>query len=200
MNRMNRWARWAPLAIVVGLSVAACSQSDSDSSSGPESSDPSDNPGGKADGEQLALAGLTMQAQHEQPGSLDVARTPGGEWFFRVVGPGGDVFLSSNSYQDKTTGLNGLLSVEENGVLLDRYVVAPVSTEECSYELRAGNNQAIAYGPVFRTCEEAEAHIQSTRDLVAGVVQYQGLHDERRAFRSVEGSHRQELVLRPSRC
>lgn len=169
---MNRWARWAPLALAVGLGMAACS-TESDGGSNPDNAGIPDGPGGKADNaEQAALAGLTMQMQHQQPGSLDVARTPAGEWFFRLVGSGGDVFLTSNAYSQKTSGLNGLLSVEENGVLLERYVLSPVSAEECSYELRAGNNQAIAHGPLFRTCEEAEAHIQDTRDLVAGVVQY----------------------------
>lgn len=172
-GRTSRWVQRASVAVALMLGVAACS-TDSDSGGGPGTTDPEqEGPGGKADNaNQSELARLTMQSAPEQPGSLDVARTPGGDWFFRLVGPAGDVFLTSGAYQQKTSGLNAMLSIEENGVMAERYAVTPVSDEECSYELRAGNNQPIAYGPLFRTCEEAEAHIQTTRDLVAGVVQF----------------------------
>jgi hypothetical protein len=151
----------------------ACeSSSDEDKSSGGQT-DPTEGPGGKADNpNEAAFGGLMMQDMPEQPGRFDVSRTPAGDWFFRLLGPGGDAFLTSGAYPQKTASLNAQLSVEENGVFLERYKVAPIGPDECSFELRAANNLVIAFGPVFRDCAEADTRIQATRDLVAGVLQH----------------------------
>jgi hypothetical protein len=162
----------APLAIALALGVGAC-DSTSDGDDDPSKDGTAGGPGGKADNpDEAFFMDLTMAIVPEAPGRMDVARDPEGQWFFRLIGTGGDVFLSSSNYAQKTSGLNAVLSVEENGVLLDRYRVASVSEEECSFELRAANNQTIAWGPVFRNCGEAEARIAATRDLVAGIVQF----------------------------
>ncbi len=173
-SNWRRPALLAPLAIVLALGAGACdSTSDGgDSSGGPAPTE--EGPGGKADGTETdTMADRTMQALPPRPGRLDMARSRAGDWQFRLIGPGGDIYLSSTTeYQSKVSGVNGMLSVEENGVLLERYHVTPIGTEECSYELRAGNNHTIAKGPKFRDCDEAEERIAATRDLVAGVVQF----------------------------
>ncbi|MFW5738784.1 MAG: YegP family protein [Myxococcota bacterium] len=170
----SRHALMAPLAIALAVGAGACNSSaDGDDSSGP--TDPTETPGGKADNPNGSdsMVEMTMEAIPAQPGRLDMARSQEGNWAVRLLGPGGDIYLTSTTaYQSNTSGLNGILSMEENGVLLDRYRVTPIGTEECSFELRAGNNQTIARGPVFRDCDEAESRIAATRDLVAGVVQF----------------------------
>lgn len=168
----RRPALLAPLAIALALGVGAC-DSASDGDDDPSNGGTAGGPGGKADNpDEAFFMDLTMAAVPQAPGRMDVTRNPADEWFFRLIGPSGDIYLSSNAYAQKTSSFNALLSVEENGVLIDRYRTTPISDEECGFELRAGNNQPIAKGPVFRNCTEAEARMQATRDLIAGIVQF----------------------------
>ena len=114
-----------------------------------------------------------MPAAPERPGKFDITRNPAGEWLFHLVGDKGQIFLASEAYSSgKPAAINGILSVEENGVLLERYEIVPVSADECTFVLRAGNNQVIGDGPMFRDCDAATEAVAYTRDLVAGVVQW----------------------------
>lgn len=114
-----------------------------------------------------------MPAAPERPGKFQITRDKAGDYFFHLIGDKGQIFLTSEAYSSgKPAAINGILSVEENGVLLERYEVVPVSADECTFVLRAGNNQVIGDGPVFRDCDEATAAVSYTRDLVAGVVQW----------------------------
>jgi len=114
-----------------------------------------------------------MPAAPEKPGTFDITRNKSGEWFFNLIGDKGQIFLQSEAYTSgKPAALNGILSVEENGVHLDKYEVVPVAEDECTFVLKAGNGQVIGDGPSFRDCDEASAAVQVTRDLVAGVVQW----------------------------
>lgn len=145
------------LAISASLFGAACSAQDA----GNETANNTEN-----------IVESVMPAAPEQPGQFDVTRNETGEWFFHLIGDRGEIFLASQAYVEKPSALNGILSVEENGVHLDRYEVQSISAEECTFVLRAGNNQVIGDGPTYRSCDEAEAAVAQTRDLVAGVLQW----------------------------
>ncbi len=133
----------------------------------------SSQPGGKADSPfDDELASSAMPLLPERPGMLDLARTPASEWNARLIGPGGDIYLTSTAYTQETSAQNASLGIKENGVLLERYRTVS-GASGCSVELRAANNKTIATGPAYATCEEATAAIEATRALVAGVVQFE---------------------------
>jgi hypothetical protein len=88
------------------------------------------------------------------------------------VGDKGSIFLLSQDYVEKVSAINGILSVEDNGVLAERYLVSQVADGEWKFVLRAGNNQEIGASPIFRNQEDAEAAVIATRDLIAGIVQW----------------------------
>ncbi|MCA9621221.1 MAG: YegP family protein [Myxococcales bacterium] len=113
-----------------------------------------------------------MEAQPSAPGGFDVSRRSTGQWFFATLGEQGQMVLSSQDYVEKVSALNGILSVEENGVHAEQYVVTELDNGLFSFVLRAKNNQVIADGQLFRTLEGAEAGIESARELVAGIVQH----------------------------
>jgi hypothetical protein len=107
----------------------------------------------------------------EAPGEFQVARNHAGEWFFNALGANGEIMLLSQTYQEQASALNGILSVEENGVLLERYEVSGAD-ESWSFVLRAGNGQVIADSPLYRSAEDADAGVMAARELVAGILQY----------------------------
>jgi uncharacterized protein YegP (UPF0339 family) len=113
-----------------------------------------------------------MQKTPEAPGEFALTRAKDGEWYFSGVGEKGQELLLSEGYVQRSSALNGILSVEENGVHLDRYEVGVTDAGTYSFVLRAGNNQVIAESREYRTQEQAEAAIASARDLVAGILQY----------------------------
>jgi uncharacterized protein YegP (UPF0339 family) len=106
------------------------------------------------------------------PGELAIVRHVDGQWYFELVGPKGQIYLRSEEYVEKASALNGILSVEENGVLLERYVANQLDVERWQLVLRAANNQVIGDGPEFASEDEALAYAEETRDLVAGIVQW----------------------------
>jgi uncharacterized protein YegP (UPF0339 family) len=113
-----------------------------------------------------------MQKKPEAPGELDITRGKNGEWYFNGVGAKGERLLLSEGYVDKSGALNGILSVEENGVYTENFSVMDLGDGEWTYVLRAGNGQIIAEGPAFRSEADAESAITAARDLVAGIVQF----------------------------
>jgi uncharacterized protein len=166
----QRWRqRHAPRYLVLlalALAGSSCTN-DSSSRQGTPGQDKADTADQDND-----IAISAMEILPERPGLFDVARNPDGQWSTRLIGPSGDVFLASEAVLNKISALNHVLSVEENGVLLERYQVTPISDNRCTFQLRAANNQVIANGPVFGTCEEASAAVEVARDLIAGVIQF----------------------------
>ena len=126
---------------------------------------------GKCDGlDDEATGGKLMPRAPSTPGTISIARAEG-TWLCEVIGAKGEAVLLSTEYTDRLSALNGALSIEENGVFEDRYVVAQTGSG-WSFSLRAGNNQVIADSQTFATEAEARAAAAEARDLVAGIVQY----------------------------
>ena len=165
--RADRMLGAAPRAMlwIAMVALGACTDSTSGGSNQPG--------GGKADSPyDDEIASSAMEVLPERPGGLDLARTPANEWHARLIGPGGDIYLTSTAYAAETSAQNASLGIKENGVLLERYRTVS-GASGCSIELRAANYKTIATGPSFATCDEANAAIAATRDLVAGVVQFE---------------------------
>jgi uncharacterized protein YegP (UPF0339 family) len=126
--------------------------------------------GGKCDS--LDDTGSTdlMPRAPQAPGTISITRN-GDQWLCEVIGSYGEIVLLSQAYSERTSALSGALSIEENGVLPERYLVSQ-SDAGWSFALRAGNNVTLADSRVFETEAEAVAAAELARDLVAGIVQY----------------------------
>lgn len=118
-----------------------------------------------------AASDVVMEKAPRRPGQISVRRSESDSWEFSVVGQSGAPVLLSQAYVERTSAVNGILSVEENGVDRERYAVR-ASDGGLVVELKAGNGQVIAESRPLRTEEEAAALIDEARDLVAGIVQY----------------------------
>jgi uncharacterized protein YegP (UPF0339 family) len=118
------------------------------------------------------LSNELMQKKPEAPGEFDITRAKDGEWYFNGVGARGQRLLLSEGYVERSSALNGILSVEENGVHLENYEVSQNTDGDWVFVLRAGNNQVIADSGLFRSQADAEAAVLEARDLVAGILQF----------------------------
>jgi uncharacterized protein YegP (UPF0339 family) len=109
------------------------------------------------------------------PGTVGITRTQD-QWLFEIIGAKGEIVLLSEEYSSKSNALNGILSVEENGVQEDQYEVVETAAG-WSFVLRAGNNEVIADGQTFASEAAAQEAAQASRALVAGIVQYKAALD-----------------------
>lgn len=142
---------------------------------------------GKCDDLDTQSVGQLMPRAPSTPGTVSVTRN-GESWFFEVIGAKGEIVLLSVEFGERTAALNGVLGVEENGVLAEQYVVEETAGGWV-FELRAKNNQVIATSQLYPSEAAAEAAAEETRDLVAGIVQYKAaLTDGARFDLSRDGS------------
>jgi uncharacterized protein YegP (UPF0339 family) len=137
--------------------------------------DPGDCQTGRCDDPSQSIADGLMPGAPTTPGVVGISRNQD-QWLFEVIGQKGEIVLLSEDYVSKSAVRNGILSVEENGVHLDRYKVQEVAGS-WSFVLRAGNNEVIADSQTFASEAEAQAAVAGARDLVAGIVQYRAALD-----------------------
>lgn len=138
--------------------------------------------------------GQLMPRAPETPGTIGVTRNDD-RWLFEVIGAKGEILLLSENYAQKSSALNGLLSVEENGVLAERYSVHEVNGG-FAVELRAANNELLADSQVFKTEAAALGAIDSTRELIAGIIQYKAALVSGAAFELARDDKNWEFALR----
>jgi uncharacterized protein YegP (UPF0339 family) len=131
---------------------------------------PKDCSGGKCDSLGDTSGTDVMPRAPHAPGTISITRN-GDDWLCEVIGSKGEIALLSRQYASRTSAFNGALSIEENGVLAERYVVSQ-SGAGWSFALRAGNNAVIADSEVFASEAEAQEAAGRTRELIAGIVQY----------------------------
>lgn len=137
--------------------------------------DPTHCNGGKCDDLSSTSMGKLMPRSPVTPGTIAITRNQD-TWLFEVIGAKGEIVLLSEDYAERTSALNGVLSVEENGVLVERYVVDEVDGG-WSFALRAGNNEVLADSQLFPSEQAAREAVAETRDLIAGIVQYKAALD-----------------------
>ena len=120
--------------------------------------------------DQVRQSNDIMPRAPSTPGTISITRNQD-QWLFEVIGAKGEIVLMSEEYSTRSSALNGMLSVEENGVEFDRYTVFE-SAGGWGFVIRAGNNEVVADSQTFESEAEAQAAAESARELVAGIVQY----------------------------
>jgi uncharacterized protein YegP (UPF0339 family) len=149
---------------------------------------------GKCDDPSAITFGQLMPRAPQAPGTISVTRNDS-SWLCEVIGDQGEIVLLSDEYAGRTSALNGVLAIEENGVLADRYRVSQ-TTSGWSFELRAANNVLLADSQSFATEQEARDAVAATRDLVAGIVQYKAVLQDGAQFVLTRDGSEWEFLLR----
>lgn len=94
-----------------------------------------------------------------------------GKFFFHVVAGNGEVMLASQAYGSRTSALNGVLSVLDNGVLASRYQVFTGADGQSYVRLRAANNQTIATTEGYTTPTSARRAVATCVAAVSSYVE-----------------------------
>ena len=137
---------------------------------------------GKCDGIGDEYGQMAMQALPMLPGKMAITRAKAGEWYFETIGDRGEILLMSQEYAARSSALNGILSVEENGVHLEQYRISQDAQGNGRFELRARNNQVIAESQLYGSEQEARAGAEEARDLIAGILQFKAAVEDGARF------------------
>src|SRR5262245_26039883 len=87
-------------------------------------------------------------------GTFSLLQSNDGQYRFHLKSGNGAVLLSSEGYATRTGAINGILSVQENGVDSLRYEVAAV-TSGFVVHLLAGNREIIAFSQRYASKSSA---------------------------------------------
>lgn len=93
------------------------------------------------------------------PGKFDLWQSADG-WHFHLKSGNGSILLTSEAYTSRTAALNGVLSVETNGVDSAQFQVVPAKNGYLLH-LVAGNNEVISFSQVYATKSNATRAIAS---------------------------------------
>ena len=97
--------------------------------------------------------------QSTLPGSFDLWQSSDG-WHFHLVAGNKRILLTSEAYASRTSALNGVLSVINNGVDPSMYQVLPAAHGYLLH-LVAGNNEVIGFTQTYSTKSSATRAIGS---------------------------------------
>jgi uncharacterized protein YegP (UPF0339 family) len=117
-------------------------------------------------GDEFADEYADAESNASTPGSVDLWKTDGGQFYFHVVSGNGRTLLTSEGYTSRTGALNGLLSVLENGVDPAMYQLNQTSSGRYNLHLRAANYESIAFTQAYSTKSSAKRAITSCVNAV----------------------------------
>ncbi|MBA3391348.1 MAG: YegP family protein [Deltaproteobacteria bacterium] len=94
-------------------------------------------------------------------GKFTMWQSTDGQWRFNLKSGNGAVLLSSEAYTSRTGAINGILSVQENGVDPTQYQVRQTQTGY-NVHLLAGNHESISFSQVYSTKSSATRAVGSS--------------------------------------
>lgn len=94
-------------------------------------------------------------------GKFTLWQSTDGQWRFNLKSGNGATLLTSEAYSSRTAAINGVLSVQENGVDSAMYQVRPTATGHILH-LLAANHESIGFSQVYKTKSSATRAIGSS--------------------------------------
>ena len=100
---------------------------------------------------------------------FDVFRGNDGRFYFNLHAQNGEIVLSSQGYSSEEAAYNGVFSVQENGVDVNRYDVNPSANGGYYFNLKARNGRVIGTSEVYASRGNAERGCAAVVDLTGTV-------------------------------
>jgi uncharacterized protein YegP (UPF0339 family) len=102
----------------------------------------------------------SLEGEAASAGKFDLWQATDGQWHFHLKSGNGAILLTSEAYTTRTGAINGVLSVQDNGVDKLQYKVVP-AVHGYLLHLVAGNNETISFSEVYSTKSSATRAVTS---------------------------------------
>ncbi len=110
----------------------------------------------------------SLKAVHQQ--RFEVFTGEDKKFYFHLRAGNGEIVLGSQGYTAKSSAMNGIKSVDANGIEASQWDVFEAISGEYGIRLLAANGQTIAGGELYTTKESAENAVQTISGLLAANV------------------------------
>jgi uncharacterized protein len=96
-------------------------------------------------------------------GSFELEKSKNGKFMFNLKAGNGQVILTSQMYDTKTSALQGVDSVKANAASDERYERSTTTAGEPYFNLKAANSQVIGRSQSYSSVTSMEAGIASVK-------------------------------------
>jgi uncharacterized protein len=83
------------------------------------------------------------------PGKFELKKSTNGKCFFNLLASNGQVILTSEMYESKSSALNGIASVQKNSADASRFAKLEGKNKAPYFTLKAGNHQVIGQSQMY---------------------------------------------------
>ncbi len=96
-------------------------------------------------------------------GKFEITQSKNGKFLFNLKAGNGQVILTSQMYETKTSATQGIESCKTNGALDERFERATSKASEPYFNLKAGNGQVIGRSEMYSSVAAMENGIKSVK-------------------------------------
>lgn len=97
-------------------------------------------------------------------GKFEINQSKNGKFLFNLKAANGQIILSSQLYEAKTSAENGVESCRTNGALDERFERSTSSAGQPYFNLKAGNGQVIGRSEMYSSVAAMENGIASVKN------------------------------------
>lgn len=97
-------------------------------------------------------------------GKFEVKTVSNGEFMFNLIASNGQKILTSETYKQKASALNGIESVKKNAVLAERFESKVAANGQFYFVLKAGNHEIIGRSEMYKTEDGRDNGIESVKN------------------------------------
>ena len=94
-------------------------------------------------------------------GKFELTSTSNGKFMFNLKADNGQVILTSQMYESKTSAFQGIDSVRANALVVDRFERLASTSDQPYFNLKAGNGQVIGRSQMYASTATMENGIAS---------------------------------------
>lgn len=98
------------------------------------------------------------------PGKFEIKTIANGEFVFNLIAGNGEKILTSESYKQKASAVNGIESVKKNCGTDARYENRTATNGQFYFVLKAGNHEIIGRSEMYKTEAGRDNGIQSVKN------------------------------------
>jgi uncharacterized protein YegP (UPF0339 family) len=97
-------------------------------------------------------------------GTFEIKKAKDGEFYFHLKAGNGQIILSSEMYEAKSSATNGIESVKKNAADDSRYERKDTKNGQFMFNLKAANHQVIGTSETYTTTTARDHGIESVKE------------------------------------